>query len=145
MSRELLKPLFPSSPYTPSSAVCINSTNNLCGWVLGDSNSWEEPPSSFLVRLPTARELLATCRESINEVQQILLQISRDGSEHTSLKQWPKSPKSLSMEARGQGKGCWAQLICAISLQLIAKSIRYLSHLFPSMKTCQDALSQNTH
>lgn len=75
----------------------------------------------------------------------ILLQVSRDGPEHPSLKQWSKSSKNPPMEARGQGEGCLAQLICVVFLQLIAKSIRYLFHLFSSMKTCQDVLSQSTH
>lgn len=57
--------------------------------------------------------------------KQILLQVSRHQPEHQSLKQCPKFPKNPPMEARGQAE-CWAQLICAIFLQLIAKPIRYL-------------------
>lgn len=37
--------------------MCINSANNLFGWVLSDSSSWEEPHPSSLMRLPTPREV----------------------------------------------------------------------------------------
>lgn len=123
--------------------MCINSANSLCGWVLSDSSqflrrtpfqlpceaSHTQRASSSASARKTGDATQISCshpaaaghghswRESINEGEQILLQVSRDGPEHPSLKQWPKSPKNPPTEARGQGEGCLALLICAVFLR----------------------------
>lgn len=88
--------------------------------------------------------LLGSCRESINEGEQIPLQVGRDRPEHPSVKQGPHTPKKVRRrQGPGQAEeGCWARAhLC--SFLAADCEIRQVFLLFPSTKTCQDALSQN--
>lgn len=85
--------------------------------------------------------LLGCCRESTNEGEQD----SRDRPEHFSLKQGPNFSKKCLMDARaGQGEKGLSGSGSSVQFSRGCE-IYQVCHLFPSTKTCQDALSQNTH
>lgn len=147
--------------------MCINSANNLCEWVLSDWSSWEEPPSSFLVRLPRPRELLplllpGSQRKSPRPPahSQMLLAMAAPGNLQgskffcrsvdigLSTKVWSNVQNSLKIlpwrqEDKGKGVGLSSSVLFSCSWLQNPSGI-YLFHLFSSTKTCQDALSQNT-
>ena len=91
----------------PSSLVTLPRLGEVLPLLLPGSREGDCPALLLTAGHCWRWPLLGSCRESINEGEQVLLQVGGDRPEHPGLKQGPNSPQKHPTEARlwpGRGR-----------------------------------------